>query len=203
MSRRKAATEGPMPADFAEHAFGRIKDLRKRYNARYELIVAWRAELGLTGAMVRKKVLTGVGRREIPEGFAEYRTATSLRATAKHFKMNLATARRMSAELGIKPKSTGVASLEPKTAPKPKLARKAMNSTFTQTAPIARPFIDPTPAGQAAEFLRQFGPVIRCNEQRQYDPAGNYWLRGSFLLTAEDIIHRAERNGWTGGRMAA
>ena len=80
MSRRKAATEGPMPADFAEHAYGRIKDLRKRYNARYELIVAWRAELGLTGAMVRKKVLTGVGRREIPEGFAEYRTATSLRA---------------------------------------------------------------------------------------------------------------------------
>lgn len=59
-------------------------------------------------------------------------------------------------------------------------------------------YVDPSEAGQAAEYLRRFGPVVRCNEGGAYDPAGARWRRGSVVLSAAEIVERARHNGWQG-----
>lgn len=51
-------------------------------------------------------------------------------------------------------------------------------------------------AGQAAEFLRRFGPISRCDENRAFNPAGEFWNRNGHLLSADDVVSRAERLGW-------
>lgn len=88
-------------------------------------------------------------------------------------------------------------------APRNVRTTAAWRPTLTGKQPIDRPHRDETPAGQAADYLRRFGPVIRCNAQGQYDQYGDHWLRGSSILTADEIIDRAERNGWTAWRLAA
>jgi hypothetical protein len=51
-------------------------------------------------------------------------------------------------------------------------------------------------AGEAAEFLRRFGPVYRADEHGNPKGRPTHWRRGSFVLTDQEIIERAERNGW-------
>lgn len=55
---------------------------------------------------------------------------------------------------------------------------------------------DDTAAGRAADFLRHYGPLTRCNEQGFYDPKGGCWRRGSAILSASDVMERAHRLGF-------
>lgn len=48
----------------------------------------------------------------------------------------------------------------------------------------------------AAEYLRRFGPVIRCREDGHYHPQGQFYRRGTFILNAAEIVAAACRNGW-------
>lgn len=56
---------------------------------------------------------------------------------------------------------------------------------------------DTTLVGRAAKFLQSYGNIYRCNEKREQDIAGQFWNRGGFLLTDEEVISRAERLGWS------
>lgn len=80
---------------------------------------------------------------------------------------------------------------------------KAWRPTLTGRQPVDRAHRDETPAGMAADYLRRFGPVIRCNAKGEYQQNGDHWLRGHTILTADEVIDRAERNGWTAWRLAA
>lgn len=202
----------PVPADFAEHAYEKIPDLKVRYGASHAVICRWREKIGITRQMLRDHLaqVSGRGRKPIPEGFAEYQRGRTVEDVARHFGLHEKTAKRMFAELGINRQkqynearaAQAAQRKAAKSAPKP-ASSSVDRSAFIGTGKIDRPHIDVTPAGQAAEFLRRFGPVVRCDERGRYDPAGNRWRRGSALLTADEIIQRAIRNGWTGGRMAA
>lgn len=55
---------------------------------------------------------------------------------------------------------------------------------------------DNSVAGQAADYLRRFGPVVRCNAKGRYDENGTHWRRNASILTADEIIERAEANGF-------
>jgi len=146
-------------------------------------------------------------RADCPADFAENWQKMSQRELVVLYSRSLRTIARWCDENNLyRPKAYNISKPRVEKAPKPVKAKKhakPLKSTYLQTAAPDRPHVDPTPAGQAAEFLRQFGPVIRCNERGQYDPAGNRWRRGAFLLTADEIIQRAQRNGWTGGKIAA
>jgi hypothetical protein len=63
-------------------------------------------------------------------------------------------------------------------------------------APVDRASRDTSRAGDAAEYLRRYGPVYRCDVKGRANPRADYWMRGSTVLTDNDIIERAERNGW-------
>lgn len=202
----------PVPADFAERAYDKILELKARYGASHAVICRWREQIGITRQMLRDHLAQVSGRKRlpIPEGFAEYQRGHTVAEVAEYFGIHQKTARRMFAELGIDRRQqynearAAQAAQRKAAKPAPKPASSSIDrSAFIAMGKIARPHIDPTPAGQAAEYLRRLGPVVRCDERGRYDPAGNRWRRGSALLTADEIIERAIRNGWTGGRMAA
>lgn len=51
-------------------------------------------------------------------------------------------------------------------------------------------------AGEAAEYLKKYGPVTRCNEAGRFDPKGSMWRRGSTVLTDDEVIERAVAKGF-------
>lgn len=51
-------------------------------------------------------------------------------------------------------------------------------------------------AGEAAEYLKRWGAVTRCNEAGRFDPKGSMWRRGSAILTDDEVIERAVAKGW-------
>lgn len=55
---------------------------------------------------------------------------------------------------------------------------------------------DTSLAGQAADYLRRFGPVVRCDDRGRYNENGTHWRRNFSVLTADEIIERAEANGF-------
>lgn len=207
------ARRDQVPADFAEHAYEPLNVLKPRYQVGHAVITRWRRSLGITQAMLlahaaKMRASSEPTRKKAPEGFFEYQQGRPLKAVATDYGVSEHTVRRWLSELGInRQQQYNEARAAQKAIKKPAVKavpdRKPWKSTFVQTAAPDRPYVDPSPAGQAAEFLRRFGPVVRCNEQGRYDPAGDRWRRGSSLLTADEIIERAVRNGWQSGRMAA
>lgn len=56
---------------------------------------------------------------------------------------------------------------------------------------------DLTLAGQAADFLRRFGSVYRCDVTGKPNSKGTRWKRNYSVLTDDELMHRARRLGWT------
>lgn len=79
--------------------------------------------------------------------------------------------------------------------------RRARGSWGTSAADFALPVgAGAIGAGaMAADFLRRFCPVSRCDAAGKYDPRGRYWRIGDAVLAEADIIARATRKGWVRG----
>jgi hypothetical protein len=45
----------------------------------------------------------------------------------------------------------------------------------------------------AADVLRHYGPVYRCDEKGTADQKGRYWRAGMVILTPDDLLARADR----------
>lgn len=45
----------------------------------------------------------------------------------------------------------------------------------------------------AADELRRFGPVFRCDDKGKYKQAGDYWRMGWSILTPDELLERAAR----------
>lgn len=166
----------PAPADFAANATRETVDLlMKRYGVGTQKIARWRRECGI--AVVREI--------PIPDEFATVAPRLTMPQLEERYAITRHTIAKWCRKLNVKP-----ARGEP-TRPIPSLGamgrRKA--APISQNRDTSRP-------GQAADFLRQFGPVIRCNAAGHYDPKGNHWRRGSTVLCGDEIIARAIRNGW-------
>lgn len=177
----------PVPEDFAEHAHDSYKANQERFRAGYHTMRRWYAETGIP-------VPFGQGQRQRKHPPADYATTTigiSRRQVAKTHGVSEDTAERWDRELGIvRPRH--LPGRKPATKP---VRRVSVVSTF-MTAPVDRPHMDMSYAGRAAEYLRKYGPVIRCDERGRFDIAGTHWRRGSTLLDAAQIIDRAVRNGF-------
>jgi len=80
---------------------------------------------------------------------------------------------------------------------KPPKPKQAFVERSYQIAPVKSGYSrDMSRVGQAADFLKGKAQIWRCNATRQYDPKGEYWNRGGYLLTDADVISRAKRLGW-------
>lgn len=62
--------------------------------------------------------------------------------------------------------------------------------------PVAR--MDCSIAARAVrQCLQRYGEIFRCTPTGARDPNGSHWNRNGFILTDDDVIDRAHRNGWS------
>lgn len=182
-------THRPPPADFAERT-AEMSDsaLAKLYRCNGSAPARWRRELGLPS-----RSMQGGGSNKIlmPEGFTEFAPGKTIEEIAKHYGFGHDTARRLRVEAGIHAVLTGRPGQRRNSARPAHLVRNAYMST-----PVDRFTRDGSRAGLAADFLRKFGPVSKCNDLGVPDIAGKRWRRGSKVLTDAMLIERAEGLGW-------
>jgi hypothetical protein len=173
----------PMPEDFAEHAHERNLDLTQRYKCGTRSLARWRAALGVVMHSPHEPV-------PVPAGFrlvAPEHTRKELRE--RYGRSDRIIARWLGQE--------GVTCRRPDRPAPPSPAKKsaAPERRKFQMTPLAIKR-DHSRAGQAADYLRKFGPITRCNADGRFDPEGDHWRRGSSILSAEDIVARAIAKGW-------
>lgn len=126
--------------------------------------------------------------RNCPPDFLDVLGRLGSRLAAAHYRASLKTITRWRREHGLPPNhrarrtsgSTG----------RLNRARFGMNS---KPIMIRR---DLSPAGRAADFLQRFGPIFACTPQGKALSGGNFWNRNGHVLSADEVIQRAERLGW-------
>lgn len=168
----------PCPPDFAKVARGVCTgDLAAHYEVSYSVIVRWRKETGTKGAdRCPGRPFATVA---VPDGFALVASNFTVKQLRERYGRGQAVIGRWLAECGVE-------------ARRP-LARHAGPHALIMNK---RPHRDDTRAGQAAEYLRRFGPVYRCRPGGAAATRGDHWNRGGFVLTDAELIERAERLGW-------
>jgi len=166
-----------MPDDFA--VVGptmSAADLQKHYGCSSAKITEWFAALGISRThRTRFKPLGSA-----PENFARIAPTMTLHELEILFDKGSHVIKRWCAECGVSP-------------------RRCVPHFVSRANRIPPPpvvFHDLSRAGQAAEYLRRFGPVFRCNSNGGADAKGDHWSRSGFVLMDEEIITRAERLGW-------
>lgn len=164
----------PLPADFAEHAPNESNvALTERYGVCADVITRWRKEAGTPADHDRRSSPA------VPADFHLVAPSLTKRQLRERYHRADPTINRWLQEAGVEPG---------RYLPVPP-APVARAPRVVAPANLAR-------ANQAAEFLRRFGAVTRCNQDGRFDPDGHCWRRGSAILCAAEIIARAERQGF-------
>lgn len=131
----------------------------------------------------------GPVRSHPPKDFADLAPTMTRTELVEHYNRNAKVIARWIQEAGTESRPVTRAQCT-ETARRKALLRRHRNNAYMST-PVDRPSKDMSEAGRAADYLRRFGPVIRCNRDGRYDPDGDRWLRGSTLLTAGEVVDRA------------
>ncbi|MBB4154149.1 hypothetical protein GGQ80_002059 [Sphingomonas jinjuensis] len=186
----------PAPDDFADVAARlHVEQLMAHYGAAYTTVHRW---IGETGATPLQRSV-----KPMPDDFKVTLDMTQA-AAAERYGVSVDVVRRWDEEAGFDRRAAYRNRLareaRERVAVRPAATSRAVATGATRASKFGTPF-DPAKrdwslAGQAADFLRRLGPVARCDASGRYDPKGNHWRRGSSILTAADVIARAERNGW-------
>lgn len=128
-------------------------------------------------------------KRSMPEDFLPILRKLGSQGAARHYHASLATVTRWRRELELKPQAR---------------MKKGIGQSRTDRGFVPRPLIqnrDMSLAGQAADFLRGFGAVYRCDERGRATPKGTHWRRGFAVMGDDELMHRAQRLGWCGTEM--
>lgn len=185
---RRATT--PTPPDFAANAARMTQG---------ELIAHYRMH---RSTVVRMCVAAGVEPLSLakawerdnppPEGFADVARTMHLNGIVEHYGVSVQMARMWCRVTGAVPK--------PFQRPVPHAAiAKVQRSSFLRPQPAFQNHVtrDDSLEGRAADHLRRYGPVWRCADERgRFDPKGELWRVGNRVLTAAELIERAERKGF-------
>lgn len=162
------------PADFAEH--GRLesnRELMARYTATSATITRWRHQ---TDAFRVGKPRA----HKMPRGFALVAPTLSRKELRLRYRIGADVLDRLLEKAGV--------------AARPSRLGSPAGRVF---APLDRPNRDVTQAGLAADYLRRFGSVYRCDVNGRQLADGFFWCRGGrVVLTDQELIERAMRNGW-------
>ena len=163
----------PCPPDFAELAPGMMhKGLMAHYGAGTDTVRRWAVECDVVigGSVDRSKA------RRLPDGFALVAPTMTMRELRLRYHACHSVIYRWLDEAGVH-------------------ARKPThwNQRGSSLRPVTK---DGSRAGIAAEYLRRFGPVYRCDKLGRPDAKGKLWRRGSAILGDDELIDRARRNGW-------
>ena len=165
----------PCPADFAAVCPTMLKfQLRRHYQTSGEAINRWIAETGAT-----PKQPQPTNRLPVPDDFAEQCARHYTAELVRHYGVSLETVNRWAKEAGCKPrKFRNVTNID--RMGNPPRVRIPLQRTWTEE-------------DIAADELRRFGPVYRCDDKGRADQKGGFWRIGFGVLTGEELIARAAR----------
>jgi len=161
----------PMPADFVQQMNATYDDLMARYNVSENVVRRWISETGLK----RRVNAQQKGFGSAPASFAFAAKQMDPTALCERYGVGDEVIRRWKREAGI-PLLTD---------------RVVSNATFERAR------VDTTVAERAADYLRRDRWIItRRDEHGRYDPAGHFWLCGTKLRAADDLIAFATSKGF-------
>lgn len=126
-------------------------------------------------------------KREVPDDFAKVVRVMGSQGAARHYHTSLSTVTRWRREMGM---------VKHERAKRPSFSG---GGTFRTRGFVERPLMtnrDFTLAGQAAEFLRHYGSVYRCDASGKPNAKGTHWKRNFSILTDDQIVSRAKRLGF-------
>ncbi len=175
-----AAIAAQIPDDFEKVAKGKtLIQLAKHYKRSQSTIVAWRRAKGIPGLKPVAPPKKKLARPPAPAGFAAAARSMTENALRVRFHAGVAMIRHWCKEEGVTP-------------------LKPVKGSWGQARPA--PMVDyreNSLAGKAAQYLQRFGPVVRCDESGRLEGKHTHWLRGGrTILTDDEIMDRARRNGW-------
>jgi hypothetical protein len=169
-------SRGPAPDGFAELAIkSSYAHMQRHYVCSSATIKRWLAEVGIdrsrAGRFARKD--------DLPADFAERARRSTANQLCGIYGCKRSVIDRWSVQSGVKYLTVNGAWRQP--------------GLSAQMATANR---DMTQPGQAADFLRRLGPVIRCDAAGAYSATGDHWKRNGRVLTADDVVERALALGW-------
>lgn len=161
------------------------REIAPVFNVSRKAIIHIAAKHGL-GPWIAKPGSKPGDTTHIPDDFAARYATSSIKALAAHYGRSTATVSTWCKRLGLsRPVGLPV-------KPKPRIVHHRY-----LTAPVDRAYVDTSLVGRAADYLRRFGPVYRCNAEGRPSIGGRFWRRGGGgVLTDAEIIERAEYNGF-------
>lgn len=184
----------PMPDDFLDHIHRSYGQLARHYAAGYSTLCRWIRESGIDRSHVVPDRKT-----PLPEDYVTRTARLSERAAARLCGASKDTIKRWDSETGI---------IRPKRSPRKSRAvvkegpvRRVSTVPTFMTQPVDRPYVDISPAGQAADYMRHFIPVYRCTALGRAVDAlidgkpnrdATHWRCGNAIVTSAELIERAE-----------
>jgi hypothetical protein len=182
----KVYTRGAMPPDdFADIAPKHSKAaLCRFYGQGFDVINRWLSETGATHGG-RPKGYTTAKRRPVPDDWATMCPRLSKTALRRYYTAAGETIDRWIAESGIQPLPTSDAHRQAGAKAQGGTSRMG-RAHFVHVSDRVRSMYD-----DAANVLRKYGPVSRCDENGKYQQAGDYWRVGWNVITGDELLERA------------
>lgn len=183
MTREYAKRQAP--ADFLQvrNQIGGIQKLAKHYRCCAKVIARWIKEAGVPPLTAGRGAYPEHDRRPVPDDFAVIAPAMSFQRLKAHYGCGYATLTRWLRETGI---------THGKPAPKQGKIKPFVVARHPGYANLAL-FKTADAEDLAADTLRKFGAVFRCDERGRADHKGKLWRFGNVVLTGDELIARAER----------
>lgn len=173
-----ANTRHPIPADFAEIAakpMG-ITAMAAHWGMDRKVVLRWFKQTGLP--LPKKYRPQGYNKRPVPADFAEHAPHMTQGQLEAAYSASHGVVRRWLGDAGVSPRKVVVVPIARDRGP------GYVNIAPSQTY---------GPEDAAADTLRKFGAVFRCDERGRADHKGKLWRFGNVVLTGDELIARAER----------
>jgi hypothetical protein len=180
----RGITPRPAPEDFQQVAAGKpTKALCEIYGCGPDMIYRWRRETNSPFIP------------HAPADFVTLYQTMTLEQLRKHYDRGWLCIKRWEKETGAtRPPKPAKPAKQPavRLVKATKASSTPLRPNAFQNVPVDRVQRDMSPVGQAADYLRRFGPVYRCDVKGRPLADGFFWRRGTAILTDQDLIERAD-----------
>ena len=181
---KRNVTKRAMPDSFVSFARGKnCYQLVQHYRTSEKVVRRWADEVGIS-------LSNGRNGHPVPDKWEELAAVNTIVDLQRMFNVDRKVIKRWMAETEIEPvpfNRKGIIPVNRK--PKSERAFKVMGSPH-------KAIINTRPRSiwdDAADVLRRFFPVYRCDEKGRADLKGRYWRVGMVILTPDDLLARADK----------
>lgn len=168
-----------IPADFVKvrEQVRSIRNLMRHYDAGPRTVRRWLTEIG---AEHKPRPERPECRRPVPEDFAELAPTMTKTGLSEHYGTANKIVERWCAETGISAKRR-----QPR--------KRNVFTMPSNGAPTVERLRNYGIHDEAADVLRHYGPVYRCDEQGRAKERGELWRVGNVVVDGDELMARADR----------